>query len=797
MRRKILAMLAFLMVVSDSLAKSSRTEILSIQSAPAQLILSSVPKNGWIVQKEDSFVTIQFPKADFEIDISRIFLEDKPLVLKDLSTYNDASGAWLRFFLDCDCDLVIDSNDGESLSINVVGAQLLAGPTIGNSGPAPAIAPFPHARRGEFETQSLVQGIKRRPDVGDVQHRLFSQLERAAAAGIISFRQADISRGSEIDNDLSDTDALSSQQMAAQQYHNIADDAKEIIILNSISHFEERNAIHWKFFEKGNTMISTNKNKEAKSTKRIKNKIAFPKNGCPEKKYFQFFRNTNVINFDLFQKERNFILRNFETITKDDVHILLEYYLIIDFGIEAFQLFAELELEGSDKDVMFAMANVSSGSPTNIREFGPLHCTDFAALWQARAALLSNDSDTAMDAAHRSGSAIDILPRRQREIIAANIGLAALNSLGGQKTAKDFFLRARRAVDPGEEASSVLKLLEARLAIEDGDLEHGFFILEELWGEQSEIGQKATVIIAETLLDDPSQPVVGTRNLQIDLGAIGREMRQTTLGRRAIIAEARLAARASGQQAGMGILATALSDGLLAADQYRDAVDLVRRERPDQGDKTPLALLYEESPEQYSLVLDKPSFRAALVRSYAEIGAPERGESFLRKEDQRDMSLMAVLADAYLDVGELKRAAPLVRSLPLGPKRDRLEARRLARENEPAQALAVLAEANAPEGMRARLAWEAGEWIAASEAIALSYARNPNPRIATRLVFALQRAGLGLENPVISRILSETSDEAQNTLRNLSWTSAKSLDEQLQFIQNEVNFYRDVLQNGQ
>jgi len=253
---------------------------------------------------------------------------------------------------------------------------------------------------------------------------------------------------------------------------------------------------------------------------------------------------------------------------------------------------------------------------------------------------------------------------------------------------------------------------------------------------------EAVLLVADAAIEGAPGEALDTRNLRLDLGALARVYRGEPLGRDAFVAEVRLTARALGRGPADELLERGHHHGLVDADTYANVLADLAKNGAQGAPETPLAILYERAPERYAPALAQASFRRALARSFVRIGLPGRGAALLRAEDVAMPELAAALTEANLADGRLDDAAAALARMPVGPERARLAARLAMARGGPLDALDALRPhlGEADPGLVARVAWAAGAWAEAAQALERVVAKGTDPGARARLALARSRA---------------------------------------------------------
>ncbi len=738
MRRASLALLAGLLALPAA-AEPVETALLPHASGQARLVLSHWPAAGWVLSQQGRRVEIRFPGEALDIELAgiRTLGGEWPSRLAGAESAVGPEGTLLALALACDCGVAL-SGDGEArLAIDIVGAGLPPGPRLRARGPAPARAPLPPVRGGGSPGQEDL-----RPDIAEARARLLAQLERAAAAGLVTLKpeagaepsgalQGAEPPPAETPGPLADTvDAPAAAPTAGREAGARAAPAPEPAAP------EARPAAAAGRRPAGARGDAA---PEPASVAAARPETA----DCHPDAAFTLPDPQDEPFAAALATRRAALLGEFDRPDPAAVADLARLYLAHGLGPEARQAVDGLGA-GEAGPLLSAMADIVTGRPpASPGALAASGCGGLHELWRrvGRAALLEPASDAAdmPDAATRETLEAMHEPLRSRFAVA--LAADALRA-GGLPAARVFRSVARRGDRAGRPLPPARRLLEARLARAEGDHTGARDLYLGLWAEGGTAGAEAMLALSEMALSGALPGAADTHLLRLDLGALALSERGTALGARALAAEAKLAARALGREAGLDLLAHGLADGTLDADAHAAAAAEIAEIAPGAEETTPLALLYARAPERYRGALAEPAFRAAVARSFAEIGLPERGAALLAPGDLADPALAAALAEGHLSWGAPREALTLAEGLPEGAERADLAARALAALGRPGEALARLEAAGiGTPARRARLAWAAEDWPAAAAALEAQAAEAPSPEVAARLEIAAARAG--------------------------------------------------------
>ena len=481
---------------------------------------------------------------------------------------------------------------------------------------------------------------------------------------------------------------------------------------------------------------------------------------------------------------RRGLLGEFDRPRPDAVVALARFQLALRLTHEARAVLVAFTEPGRRRGTLLWMAGVIAGEP------GPpgtdAACSDRQALWQAAAAAARGEAARAVALARRAGRALQVMPRDLAALFATRLGHAAAD-LGDWATARRFEAMARRAAPGGADEPPALVHLSARAALAAGRVEDGVRRLRDLWSRfPAEPGAgRALTELARLVLEDGIPGVSDSQALRRDLGVLALGARGTPRGEEAALLEARLAAGAFGRTAGLDMLALHRRQGVVGDPAYRRGVRAITADSPAQTGGPPLAVLFERDPARFSPVLVDPAFRAALAMSFARIGQPARGEAVLKPQDRGLPRVARSLGRSYLAAGRPDDAGAIASRLPAGTEKATLMARVLEARGRPGRALARLRKADAGgPALRARLAWAAGDWSEAARALDALAAGDRDPAILARRDLARRRAGRADTGPATSPAAGRPASVAAGM--------APYLDR----LGEEIDSYRKVLEDG-
>ncbi|MEM9147097.1 MAG: hypothetical protein AAGC57_12950, partial [Pseudomonadota bacterium] len=497
---------------------------------------------------------------------------------------------------------------------------------------------------------------------------------------------------------------------------------------------------------------------------------------------------------------RSDLLGEFDRPNRDAVEALARHYLAHGLGFEARALMTSLLPEDALTPVLASLGTAIEGAPLpDEHALSKSDCTGEQAAWQALIAHQRGDVAGVLDAAERSGRAIEAMAEPHRSRIAVAIAHAAADADRWSMVRAQQMI-ARRGDRRGELADGQRVLLDARIAEHDGNLDRAVDLYRRLWSRGGDAGADAMIRIARLVTEEGMADPGDTLLLRLDLGAAAFAYRGTPRGAAAVIAEAELRAAAFGRIEALDLLALARSDGTLDAEEHTAAVERLTLDPAIDPGEEPLAILVERAPDRFAGALREPGFRVALARSYMDLGLPDRAEDQLESGDLADGMLAAELGEAYLAAGrpgDAERLALLVRD---PERRAVIQAEALGARGQPAQGLEtlLLADAGDPE-LRARLAWEAEDWPEAVRALDDAVATEPTPDLTARLALAMRRAGVGdasdglaAGDPRLSTAMAELATDNQSDFVATPENVARLLEE----LRSETDAIRELLEDG-
>jgi hypothetical protein len=759
---RTLSFLAATLAGGAALAEPVETALLPDPDAPRRLILAHWPSDGWVVRQRGETAEIRFPGLALDIDLAAVSAGVAQGLIAGAATAMHEDGTELRLVLDCDCSVAV-TGDGEArLAIDIVGADLPAGPALRARSVAPEAAPVP-PRRGAPGAAAAIRDdaagqTDGAPETGDlalVRDRLIVQLERAAEAGIIRLEaplpvpeHRPPGRGaSEEPSEAPPGEVVAvatpgSEQAvvpgaAAQQPHPAAPST------SGTAPAAEGDETRPAPATPGTARPDRADVPEAETPR------------CHADREFVLPPATRGQAFaDLLAEYNRHLLGEFDRPDPVIAVALARHHLANGLGQEAEDVLAEFAPDAREAPLLTALARAIEDAPqADPAVLAAEGCGGAHSVWRALAATAGGAGPPA-PAALPTG-ALEAFDEPLRSTIAERLGLAALDR-GDVEAARAMRAVARRGDRAGHERGARRLLLDAGIARADGDAGRALADLRRVWGGNGPEADDALLALAQMVASGELAEAGDTRLLRSDLGALSLVEGGSALGERAALAEAELTLRALGRDAAIELVALAHAEGRLSAEARDGALrDFGARENHDP-EAEPLAVLHAADPERFAGALSDPTFRAALARSYAGIGLPGLGEALLGEADLADPGLVGDIARGHLAAAGPDAAARLAGHLPEGAERASIEAAALEALGRPAEALArlVAAETGSPAD-RARLAWAAGDWPAAAAALEALLAEpdaalpsevagsDPSDRaeIAAQLALALRRAG--------------------------------------------------------
>ncbi|MGF1445908.1 MAG: hypothetical protein ACFBRM_06860 [Pikeienuella sp.] len=701
-----------LVLLSTAATAAVETALLPDPDAPARLVLAVAPSEGWVVAQTGRSVVVTFPRTQMSIDTSAVPLGADPWRgrLETLSASADAEGTRLEIGLACPCAVAVSSDGEARVALDVIGADLPSGPVLRARAIAPLRAPSPTPRETRTANTQPPAERANTSELTAARDRLRSQLEKAAAAGLITLKDPP-DPGSK---------PLNSRDARAQ--------------INPWDHPAPGPRAR---SPRDIPPIAPPPSAPGRATLRAGSTT---QPAClPDSAFALPIVETAAFSRDLAQL-RGQLVGEFDRPDPASIDRLARFYIAHGLGAEALFLLAAFPDESRQGGVE-AMARALAQKPQP--PGGPLEaqgCPGAHRLWRR----LAKGPGQMAEAGWSPGTldaALSPLGEPLRSLLAIRIGLdaATAGQWGDARMAQRIASRADRA---GVAPSPARRLLDSRILIRDGLLDVALPELTALWAGGGPEGAQAMLALAQLGLDGRLPASTDTRLLRIDLGALAFSAAGTTLGTDALVAEAALAGAALGSRAALDILDAGEGLGIIDGSRKAEAMAMIVQASEHGSVDTALGLAYAKDPARFRAALAEPSFRTALARSLAGLGLPAQGADILSAGDLSDPSLATALAEGYLAAGQAQDALDLGDRLPEGPERAAILAGAFAALGRPAEALDQLlaAQAGTPE-QRARLAWAAQDWDATAAALDELAAQDPDLAISARLALARRRSG--------------------------------------------------------
>lgn len=738
------SLLALSLLAGTAVAEPVETALLPDPSGPARLVLAHWPASGWMVEKGERAARVRLPGVKLAIDLAAVPAEAFDGRLTSVSSRVAGDATELDFTFGCDCSLAL-AGDGESrLAIDIVGRELPAGPLLRARSIAPVAAPLPPPKqtaRTEPDPAPAEQAaVTSDPELSEARDRLILQLQRAAEAGMI-----------ELAEPLPAVESAVAQAAAEAPPPSEGPPDRPALVPETAEGEPSRPTPN-PHPERGPADPADPPAPEPLMAKAapepdpMPRPIAVPAEApiCHSAADLALAPTEPGPAFVTRVAElRRELIGEFDTPNRDAVEALVRHYIAHGFGAEAHALLETLLPDSPRTPVLATLALALEGAPLpDAHALSAPDCSGEQAVWQALSHAEAGAAGAALEAADRMADALAQMAEPLRSRIAVTVALAAVAE-EAWTTARNLRRIAQRGDRIGARAAAGRLLLEARLAERDGDLEAAVEHLRRLWAQEGPLAVEGMIRLAGLIVEKGVADPGDTHLLRLDLGAAGFAHRGTELGAGAVIAEAELRAAAFGRADALDLLALARSDGTLSAPVHDRAVRELALAHEADPEETPLALLVERSPERFAGARREPGFRAALARSFMELGLPARAEQALESGDLADAPLATELAEAYLAADRPGDAERLALLLPDTPRRAVIRAEALAARGAAAEALAVLDTADAGDtALRAQLAWDAEDWAAAAAALEAQNTADPDPATAARLELAARRADL-------------------------------------------------------
>lgn len=606
----------FLTVPAAMVAFAAPEDVVLLEPSPEpeQMVLNTVPENGWLLQQFDTLVEIRFPGLDRDIKLSSDLATRLRNSVAEFSTERSEAATLLRLTLACDCRVVVSANDGKAVAIEIIGPARLAAndPAV----PAPLVAPRPVPKSDKLDTPNEPKTL----DVEQARQKLMEQLLKAADAGIVELDRPD-------------------EPAPTEQADDHKDEPTKIAVVDMPLDLAITSDI------RGIAPVQTMPvaKEELKQT-------------CVAKSLLQFDGLRTAVGFaDEVSRLRRNLVGEFDQPNQEAAVRLAKLYLSVGAREEA-ELVTRTQV--ADTDASAALMDVSkllSGTPVDDASavFLP-DCGEIHALWRALAFALKGEAKATLDAEGNSGRQLEHLPISMREQIAAQLGLSAASE-GAWDDARRFEAMAVRSASPAQGPSATSLRLTAELAIWRDDHKAAAEFLKQARDRGDQSGAEALVRLGELALASGKLADLDTAWLRKDLGTLALQERGSALGQQAFELEVKLLDRSVSRESAIALLNYGVDRGLY--DEAAHAPLLVQlAEGASFAELTkPLGLSYLNDPESYAAALKQDGFRQALVRSLADEGLPGAGAKILGANPANDDVLLA-LARAQLDSGDASSA---------------------------------------------------------------------------------------------------------------------------------------------
>jgi hypothetical protein len=399
------------------------------------------------------------------------------------------------------------------------------------------------------------------------------------------------------------------------------------------------------------------------------------------------------------------------------------------------------------------------------------------ALWRAHAAAREGDHAAALAAEANTGRALERLPLYPREMIAAAVGLSAVE-VGSWDTARRLEAMGKRAAHGLGEASGPLLRLSSRLADWHGEKDVAKRLLRRALDSDPETSDAVLFELAERMLRSEEGLGADTAELRDRLGAMALRARGTEQGARAFELEARLNARIVTRDDTIAMLSHGVAAGLYPAHLHVALLSELATEPGMKELSRPLGLIYLEDPDRFAPALEQAGFRRAVVNSLAELGIPALSENIVRDGDLDDEPTAIALAESYLMVGQPREAIEIAQGLPEGTERDRILGKALLANGqlELAQRHLPAPSGETSEKKKAALAalrdhingaLESGDVEAALVATERLLEAAPSVATAEQAALLALEAGRNEMPAAVAQVLSELAPERQAAIELL------------------------------
>ena len=375
-------------------------------------------------------------------------------------------------------------------------------------------------------------------------------------------------------------------------------------------------------------------------------------------------------------------------------------------------------------------------------------CVGEQALWRGLWHARHGDDAVAVDAEIGAGRALARLPFIPRQMMAAEIGLAA-GRMGEWPTARRLAIIAEQAAEASAHMMTETRRLLAAIARWHDDPAAAALHLVAAVDAGGIGAGYALLDMADLALRSNPPWTNDLPGMMADLEAVAMTKRGTDLGEEAFDRLARLVAGSASREAVVRVLEEGLSAGMVPQDRYIALMTALTVQDNLPGTR-PLALVYLDAPERFDPALKRTGFRRAVMQSLIDEGLAGLARDLAQPEDFADAPLAESMALGFLSYGDARAALDVGAQMPEGAERAQVLGLALAATGQTAQALPHLRTATEAPDRPAKARLAAAQALSAaamsegdaSEALAgaeQAYALAPSEALAE------QRALLSLE----------------------------------------------------
>ncbi len=731
----------------------------TVEAAPppyeARLAVPAWPSGGWMVQQYERFVEVRFPGTEFDLDLADVAARLAEARLVEFSHEVAPEGSVLHLVLDCDCTVSVVGDGVSRLSIDVIGtgpsAPGLATPVgaAASSGPAPATAPPPRARTASAGVAPDTALSPDAPlDPAAAKDRLLAELERAAAAGIVTLADpGDAPSVSEPDPSL--------QGAAAPPDPNhvpIPDAAVELDTIPLRAFVPVAGAAP---APSGDTESAPPTDPTVPvpvaTTASATSLADLPTD--PDVQQLVCLADSELMlealdPADAFAQRvgalRGDLVGEFDRVSETSALELARLYLSVGLGVEARETVRNFAPDHPLAPAIFEMSAVVEGErPASPGLLGDASCTGLHALWAAAGHAFRGERERALKAEARAGRSMERLPPNLRATISTLLGHAAAD-LENWSAARRFLASARRVAFAADDTvSASLELLRARTDLAAGKTDEALETLSTLADRRDLIGVEAQLVLAGALVSDalatdraphPAQAELLDRMLGALAGS-AEVFRGTVAGARAAAAEVRLTAIARDVGSAIARADVAAERGMIGEAAHAAAIHEILQPAFGDLDRRELVLLHmaggAAAPGAHL-----PEARYRVIEAFARTGLPDQAALLLEEMDRPPRPLVMAVAASYYRMGETARAVEVAERFG-AVTGDVTDAGARPADHAGDLSAADPSAGDPPVGvLLADAAWRARDWSAAARLYASVMETAPSTEAALRLAFA-------------------------------------------------------------